>query len=98
MAVLRRFLLPPAGSFFLFGPRGTGKSTWLAQVFPEAIRLDLLASDVLRTYQARPERLRERLAAEPEAELLLLSLCEGPLLIDGIGCLPLASWLRELRP
>jgi predicted AAA+ superfamily ATPase len=34
----------------------------------------------------------------PEAELLLLSLCEEPLLIDGIRCLPLESWLRELRP
>jgi hypothetical protein len=32
----------------------------------------------------------------PEAELLLLSLCEEPLLIDGIRCLPLESWLREL--
>jgi hypothetical protein len=34
----------------------------------------------------------------PVAELLLLSLCEEPLLIDGIRCLPLESWLRELRP
>lgn len=34
----------------------------------------------------------------PEAGLLLLSLCEEPLLIDGIRCLPLESWLRELRP
>ena len=30
-----------------------------------------------------------------EAELLRLSLCEEPLLIDGIRCLPLESWLRE---
>ena len=55
MALLRGFLLPPAGSFFLFGPRGTGKSTWLAQMFPVAIRLELLAPVALRTYQARPE-------------------------------------------
>ena len=34
----------------------------------------------------------------PEAELLLLSLCEEPLLIDGIRCLPIDPWLRELRP
>jgi type II secretory ATPase GspE/PulE/Tfp pilus assembly ATPase PilB-like protein len=27
MASVRRFLQPPSGSFFLFGPRGTGKST-----------------------------------------------------------------------
>jgi predicted AAA+ superfamily ATPase len=31
VATVPRFLQPPAGSFFLFGPRGTGKSTWLAQ-------------------------------------------------------------------
>ena len=29
-------------SFFLFGPRGTGKTTWLKQRFPNAIYLDLL--------------------------------------------------------
>ena len=44
-------------SYFLFGPCGTGKSSWLAQVFPDTIRLDLLAPDALRTYQARPEGL-----------------------------------------
>ena len=27
-------------SFFLFGPRGTGKTTWLKQRFPDAIYLD----------------------------------------------------------
>lgn len=58
MAAVWRFLQPPPGSFFLFGPRGTGKSTWLAQVFPEALRLDLLAPDVLRAYRARPGKSR----------------------------------------
>ncbi|MCS5692855.1 ATP-binding protein [Cyanobium sp. FGCU-6] len=62
MAVVQRFLQPPAQSFFLFGPRGTGKSTWLGHVFPEALRLDLLAPEVVRAYQAQPERLRERIA------------------------------------
>jgi len=28
MTVVRRFLQPPAGSVFLFGPRGAGTSTW----------------------------------------------------------------------
>ena len=53
MAVAGRFLQPPTGSFFLFGPRSTGQSTWLQQQFPEALRIDLLAPDVLRAYQAR---------------------------------------------
>ena len=61
MAMVPRLLQPPAGSFFLFGPRGTGKSTWLAQRFPEALRIDLLEPEVLRALQARPERLREQI-------------------------------------
>jgi hypothetical protein len=37
-----RCLRPPAESFFLFGPRGTGKSTWLRQQLPAATWFDLL--------------------------------------------------------
>ena len=50
MAVVTRFLQPPAQGFFLFGPRGTGKSTWLAQMFPLALRIDLLAPELLRAF------------------------------------------------
>lgn len=31
-----RLLTPPTVSFFLFGPRATGKTTWLRQVLPDA--------------------------------------------------------------
>ena len=37
-----RLLEAPERSFFLFGPRATGKSTWLLQALPKARRLDLL--------------------------------------------------------
>lgn len=37
-----RLLGPPRGSFLLLGPRGTGKTTWLAQHFPSVPRIDLL--------------------------------------------------------
>ena len=88
MATIRRFLRPPAGHFFLFGPRGTGKSTWLAQVFPDALRLDLLAPDVLRTYQARPERLRERIAAEPGVNTVVIDeVQKAPQLLDVVHSL-----------
>ncbi|HET98655.1 MAG TPA: ATP-binding protein, partial [Desulfurivibrio alkaliphilus] len=43
MEKLSRFFKAPAQSFFLFGPRGTGKSTWLRQHYPEATVIDLLA-------------------------------------------------------
>jgi hypothetical protein len=32
----------PKGSFFLFGPRATGKTTWLRSVLPSALWVDLL--------------------------------------------------------
>ncbi len=35
-----RLLDPPRASFFLFGPRGVGKSTWLRATFPAAHRVD----------------------------------------------------------
>lgn len=41
---LSRLLQSPAKSFLLLGPRGTGKSTWLAQAFPGALTIDLLDS------------------------------------------------------
>ena len=34
--------LLPKDSFFIFGPRGTGKSTWLKKTFPNAYFIDLL--------------------------------------------------------
>ena len=62
--VTKRFLSGPAGSFFLFGPRGTGKSTWLQATLPDALRVDLLDPASQRQFQARPERLRELLAGQ----------------------------------
>lgn len=88
MAVIRRFLQLPQGGFFLFGPRGTGKSTWLAQQFPQALRLDLLAPEVLRAYQARPERLRERIAAAPSADTVVIDeIQKAPQLLDVVHAL-----------
>lgn len=72
MATLPRFLRDPKGHYFLFGPRGTGKSTWLGMVYPDALVLDLLAPDLERRYAARPERLRELVAGHPEVEVLVV--------------------------
>ena len=72
MAIKGRFLQDPKGNFFLFGPRGTGKSTWLGEVYPEALVSDLLAPDLERRYAARPERLLELIAGHPEAEILVV--------------------------
>ena len=60
-----RFLRPNAGSFFLLGPRGTGKTWWTRHRFPAALRVDLLDPVTLREMAARPERLRELIAGNP---------------------------------
>jgi predicted AAA+ superfamily ATPase len=64
MTLVERFLQKPRRSSFLFGPRGTGKTTWLRQVFGDVPTLDLLDAETYRSYVARPERLREWLAAQ----------------------------------
>ena len=48
MTTVPRFLDLPRGSFFLFGPRGTGKTTWLRSVLPNAIVVDLLKPEEYR--------------------------------------------------
>lgn len=65
MEFIPRFLPTPHQSFFLFGPRGTGKSTWAQAVFKDALRIDLLEPETFRSYAARPERLRETVEATP---------------------------------
>jgi predicted AAA+ superfamily ATPase len=72
MELRRRFFQEPQGSYFLFGPRGTGKSTWLKEMHPDALYIDLLLPDVYRAYLARPERLLEIVAANPASELVII--------------------------
>lgn len=58
-----RLLPDPAQSVFLFGPRGTGKSTWIRARFPQAVCYDLLdTSEVLR-FNKDPDVLYRELAA-----------------------------------
>lgn len=55
-----RIISPPKDkSFFLFGPRGTGKTTWVKTAFPKAIFVDLLESEVYNDLLANPQRLEK---------------------------------------
>ena len=57
----RSIALPASNSFFLFGPRQTGKSTLLKSLFPRDTTLyyDLLLSEEYRRLLARPALFRE---------------------------------------
>lgn len=65
MEIVHRFFQDPGAHFFLFGPRGTGKTTWLRGAVSDAIWLDLLAPSEHRLYEARPERLLD-LIGQPD--------------------------------
>ncbi len=83
-----RFFEPPAGSFFLFGPRGTGKTTWLRQAFPDALRIDVLMPEVHRTLSARPERLAELVRGTPERTTVVVGEVQRvPALLDVVHAL-----------
>lgn len=73
MELASRFLKHPSNeSFFLFGARGTGKSTWCLQEYSDVPRLDLLAPDVLRSFTAKPERLREYTLGQPDGTTIII--------------------------
>lgn len=69
---ISRFLRAPKQSFFLLGPRGTGKSTWLRNQYPDALWIDLLEPDNQRFYGAKPERLRETLKTYPQKKQVVI--------------------------
>lgn len=72
METIRRFFKAPKQSFFLFGPRGTGKSTWVQILYPDALRIDLLEPDTFRNFSAHPERLQELLLGNPEKRRIVI--------------------------
>jgi len=67
-----RIFKPLEKSFFLLGPRGTGKSTLIKDSFPDAVYIDLLLPDVFRTYLAHPERLREIVMANRDKKVIVI--------------------------
>jgi len=52
-----RLIKPPKKSFFLFGPRSTGKTTWVKKTFPKAVYIDLLEAELFNDLLANPQRL-----------------------------------------
>ncbi len=52
-----RLLTLPQRSFFLFGPRGVGKSTWLRHSLPDAMTFDLLDASLYLELSQNPHVL-----------------------------------------
>jgi predicted AAA+ superfamily ATPase len=82
MESIPRALRAPQDSFFLFGPRGSGKSTWLRQQFASALWVDLLEPDTVRRLQGRPEQLAEQVAQSPAQDVVIDEIQRVPALLD----------------
>jgi predicted AAA+ superfamily ATPase len=79
-----RLLVPPSKSFFLFGPRGTGKSTWVKEQFRDAIYLDLLESGLYTELLAAPERLEQRVPPAHRGWIVIDEVQRVPALLDEV--------------
>ena len=85
---LSRKLIPPNDTYFLLGPRGTGKSTWLLHQYPDAVRIDLLLGEEERRYSSYPERIRELAESlKPGSVLILDEIQRVPQLLPEIHAL-----------
>lgn len=63
--MLERILKVPKQSFFLLGPRGSGKSTWLRSMFPDAHVIDLLSDATYQRLLSNPGRFADELRSVP---------------------------------
>jgi len=59
----RLLTAPVRQSFFLFGPRGVGKTAWLRERFPDVPFFDLLDADTYTRLLAAPSRLGDEVPA-----------------------------------
>ena len=79
MEIVDRLLkidLPPAQSAFLWGPRKTGKTTYLRKEFPKSLVYDFLKTDLFLELSKQPSLLREQILAQPDKIL------EQPVILD----------------
>ena len=83
---------PATETFFLWGPRQSGKSTLLGESYPDAFWVDLLRAEEYRRYLQNPERLREELASRPSTRMVVIDEVQKvPALLDEV------HWLHENR-
>jgi len=70
--ILNRIIKAPEQSFFLLGPRGSGKSTWLRGTFPDAHVIDLLSEETYQRLLANPGYFADELRAVPTGRWVIV--------------------------
>jgi uncharacterized protein len=81
----QRLLRAPSQSFFLLGLRGSGKSTWARQTFPNAHRFDLLDESLYQDYLRDPGLFGRELAlCRPAASVVVDEIQRLPTLLNEV--------------
>lgn len=75
----KRFFIPSKNNFFIFGPRGTGKTFWAESHYNNALWINLLDAKTYRTLNANPERLFDWVKSNPD---------KNPIIVDEIQKVP----------
>ncbi len=85
--------IPPGQSAFLWGPRKTGKTTYLKTRFPKSVIYDFLQTDLFLEVSKKPSLLREQLLAKKKEVL------KHPVILDEVQKVPQVldevHWLIE---
>lgn len=82
--MIPRTLQLPKGSAFLFGPRGTGKSTWVGSVLPGAMHVDLLKESVFTNLLAHADRLEAMADARKATTVIIDEVQKLPSVLDEV--------------
>jgi predicted AAA+ superfamily ATPase len=82
--VIARSLKLPKASCFLFGPRGTGKSTWIEAQLPDALRVDLLDQATFLELSGHAERLGAMADAKRTKVVVIDEVQKLPALLDEV--------------
>jgi len=80
-----RSLPAPRSSCFLFGPRGTGKSTWIRTALPDAFTVNLLPPEATLRYEREPSLFRAEVLAQPRDRWIVIDEVQRvPKLLDEV--------------
>lgn len=71
-------------SAFIFGPRGTGKTSWLKDQFPTALYFDLLNDDIFTDFLAKPTRLDDLIPQNYTGWIIIDEIQKVPALLNEV--------------
>jgi predicted AAA+ superfamily ATPase len=83
--LISRLLHVPNYSFFLFGPRGVGKTTYLREIMSDAIFFDLLESSLYLELSQNPGHLEAMIGTRPKDSWIVIDEIQKiPTLLDEV--------------